>query len=84
MIHNIEQKTKRELIEICKIQQDEYIKLASEFDKINNMFDAYKSFANRIDDYFEYSSQSINDRAKVHVYLKSLTNNLSKLAISKA
>jgi iron uptake system EfeUOB component EfeO/EfeM len=84
MIQNIEQKTKRELIEIVKIQQDEYIKLQGDFDKINNMLDAYKTFVNRIDDYFEYANQSIKDRMKVHLYLGSLTNRLSKLAAGKA
>jgi hypothetical protein len=37
MIQNIEQKTKRELIEIVKIQQSEYLKLKVDFDLVNEI-----------------------------------------------
>jgi len=37
MIQNIEQKTKRELIEIVNIQQSEYLKLKVDFDLVNEI-----------------------------------------------
>ena len=37
---------------------------------------AYRNFVNQIDDYFEYSNESLKDRKKVHQLLENLTDKL--------
>ena len=40
---------------------------------------AYRSFINEIDDYFEYSNESLKDRKKVHQLLGNLTDKLKEI-----
>ena len=40
---------------------------------------AYRNFVNQIEDYFEYSNESLKDREKVHQLLGNLTDKLVEI-----
>jgi hypothetical protein len=47
-----------------------------DIEKALQAIQAYRACINRIDDYFEYSNESVKDRKMVHKALADLTNNL--------
>ena len=46
---------------------------------VEQAIQAYRACINRIDDYFEYSNESVKDREMVHKALADLTNNLVEI-----
>lgn len=51
MVHSLEEKTKKELIEIVKIQIEEYQQLVKQFDYIVDLYEfRIKSLEEKLDD----------------------------------
>ena len=56
-----------------------YEELCEDVRKNERYLKAYRNFVNQIDDYFEYRSESTEDRKKVHQLLQNLTEQLVKI-----
>lgn len=56
-----------------------YDELYESVSKLASYIGSYRNFVNQIDDYFEYTNESMKDRKKVHQLLQNLTDQLVKI-----
>ena len=53
--------------------------MTGEIDRLKKHREAYAKAVNQIDDYFEYSNESVSDRKRVYEILDNLKLNLSTI-----